>query len=174
MASPFIGQVLMFGGNFQITGWAFCQGQLMSIAQNNALFALIGTTYGGDGQSTFALPDLRSRVPIHQGTLAGGGTYTIGQQAGVENVTLIASQIPAHNHLPNCNSVAGTSANPAGNIWSLAPNLDPYSNAPTGAVMKATAVGNAPVGGPQPHNNIIPYQTLNYLIALQGIFPSRN
>ncbi len=174
MSTPFVGQVIMFGGNFQISGWMFCQGQLLSIAQNDVLFALIGTIYGGDGQTTFALPDLRSRVPVHQGTLAGGDTYSIGQQGGVENVTLLTAQVPVHNHLANCNSVAGTSDNPAGNIWSLAPDLDPYSNAPTGAVMKATAVANGPVGAGQPHDNIIPYQTLNYLIALQGVFPSRN
>ena len=174
MSTPFVGQVLMFGGNFQISGWAFCQGQLMSIAQNDVLFALIGTTYGGDGQSTFALPDLRGRVPLNQGTLAGGGTYTIGQVSGVENVTLTLAQEAVHNHLANCNSAAGSSTNPAGGIWALNPNLDPYSNAPTGAVMKATAIANGPAGGPQPHSNLIPYQTLNYLIALQGVFPSRN
>ena len=98
----------------------------------------------------------------------------IGQLGGVENVTLTANQAPAHNHLPNCNSAAGTTTNPSGAIWALGPNLDPYSNTPTGAVMKATAIANGPAGGPQPHNNIIPYLTLNYLIALQGVFPSRN
>ena len=174
MSSPFIGQVLMFGGNFQIRGWAFCNGSLQSIANNAALFALIGTTYGGDGQNTFALPDLRSRVPVHQGQLGGGGNYSMGQQAGDENVTLTTAQIPAHNHLANCNSGTATSQNPAGGIWALAPDLDTYSNAPTGAVMKATAIANGPAGGPQPHSNIIPYQTINYLIALEGIFPSQN
>ena len=174
MSSPFIGQVLMFGGNFQIAGWAFCNGSLQSIANNTALFALIGTTYGGDGQNTFGLPDLQSRVPLHQGQLGGGGTYTIGQQGGVENVTLTTAQLPAHNHLANCNTGTATSDNPAGGIWALAPDLDPYSNTPTGAVMKATAIANGPAGGPQPHSNIIPYQTINYLIALQGIFPARN
>ena len=174
MSTPFVGQVMMFGGNFQISGWAFCQGQLLSIAQNDVLFALIGTTYGGDGQTTFALPDLRGRVPVHQGNLAGGSSYVIGQLGGVETVSLTANQTPVHNHLANCNSAAGSTNNPAGAIWALGPNLDPYSNAPTGAVMKATAIANGPAGGPQPHNNIIPYQTLNYLIALQGVFPSRN
>ena len=174
MSTPFVGQVLMFGGNFQISGWAFCQGQIMSIAQNDVLFALIGTTYGGDGQTTFALPDLRGRVPVHQGNLAGGGSYVIGQLGGVETVTLNANQAPVHNHLANCNSAAGSVTNPAGGIWALNPDLDPYSNAPTGAVMKATAIANGPAGGPQPHSNIIPFQTLNYLIALQGVFPSRN
>ena len=174
MSTPFVGQVLMFGGNFQINGWAFCQGQLLSIAQNDVLFALIGTTYGGDGQSTFALPDLRGRVPVHQGALAGGGTYVMGQLSGSENITLLTSQMPDHNHLTNCNSGTAGSVNPAGGIWALAPDLDPHSNAPTGAVMKSTAIANGPTGGSQAHNNIIPYQTLNYLIALQGVFPSRN
>ena len=174
MSAPFIGQVLMFGGNFQIRGWAFCNGSLQSIANNAALFALIGTTYGGDGQNTFALPDLRSRVPVHQGQLGGGGNYTMGQQGGVESVTLTTAEIPAHNHLTNCNSGTATSINPAGGIWALAPDLDPYSNAPTGAVMKATAIANGPAGGSQPHSNIIPYLTVNYLIALEGIFPSQN
>ena len=174
MSTPFVGQVMMFGGNFQITGWMFCQGQLLSIAQNDILFSLIGTTYGGDGQTTFALPDLRGRVPIHQGSLAGGGTYSMGQQGGVENVTLTTAQIQAHNHLANCNSAAGSTASPAAGIWALNPDLDPYSNAPAEAVMKATAIANGPAGGPQPHSNLIPCQTVNYLIALFGVFPSRN
>lgn len=174
MGSPFIGQVLMFGGNFQINGWAFCNGSIQSIAQNTALFSLIGTTYGGDGQTTFALPDLRSRVPVHQGQLSGGGTYTIGQQGGAENVTVTTAQIPAHSHSANCNSAAGSATTPAAGIWALNPDLDPYSNEPTGAVMKATAIANGPAGGPQPHNNFIPFLTVNYLISLFGIFPSRN
>lgn len=172
MSTPFVGQVMMFGGNFQITGWMFCQGQILSIAQNDVLFALIGTTYGGDGQSTFALPDLRSRVPISQGTLAGGGTYTMGQQGGVENVTLLTTQIPSHQHTPNANSANGTSADPTGNVWASQSSLIQYSNAPTGANLLGSVIGNNV--GNQPHSNIIPFQTLNYLIALQGVFPTRN
>ena len=172
MSTPFVGQVMMFGGNFQISGWAFCQGQIMSIAQNDVLFALIGTTYGGDGQTTFALPDLRGRVPLSQGNLSGGGTYTIGQLGGVENVTLLTTQIPAHNHTPGCNAAAGSSADPTGNVWANQASLIQYSNAPTAANLMASAIGNN-TGG-QPHSNIIPYLTLNYLIALQGVFPSRN
>ena len=169
MSTPLIGQIIMFGGNFPPVGWMRCDGQLLPIAQYTALFALIGTTYGGDGQTTFALPDLRGRFPIHQ-----GGGFTIGQNGGVENVTITTAQVPVHNHNANCNSAAGTNVNPAGNIWALGPDLDPYSNAPTGALMKATAIANGPAGGPQPHDNIIPYQTLNYVIAVEGIFPARN
>ena len=172
MSTPFVGQVMMFGGNFQITGWMFCQGQLLSIAQNDVLFALIGTTYGGDGQTTFALPDLRGRVPLSQGNLSGGGTYTIGQLGGVENVTLLTAQIPSHQHTPNANSANGISADPTGKVWASQSSLIQYSNAPTGANMLGSVIGNNT--GNQPHSNIIPYQTLNYLIALQGVFPTRN
>lgn len=174
MSSPIIGQVLMFGGNFQILGWAYCQGQLLSIAQNNALFALLGTTYGGDGVVTFGLPDLRGRVPVSQGILNGGGSYVIGQKGGVESVTVTTGQLPVHNHLVACNTAAATSVNPAGSIFALAPDLDPYSNAPTGAVLKSSAISVNLGSGSQQHPNVIPFQTVNYLIALEGIFPSRN
>ena len=169
MAQPYVGEIRLFAGNFAPAGWAFCAGQLVAISDYDTLFNLIGTTYGGDGQTTFALPDLRGRFPIHQ-----GGGFTIGQNGGVENVTITAAQVPVHNHNANCNSATGNNANPAGNIWALGPDLDPYSNAPTGAVMKATAIANGPAGGPQPHDNMIPYQTLNYVIAVQGVFPARN
>lgn len=174
MSSPFIGQVLVFGGNFPPRGWMSCNGQLLPISQYDTLFALIGTTYGGDGQTTFGLPNLQSRFPVSQGMLAGGGTYTMGQQGGAESVTVLQAQMPAHTHPVACNSAAGTSADPTGNIFALAPNLDPYSGTPTGAAMKSNAVGMSPASGGQPHDNMIPYQTLNYVIAVEGIFPSRN
>jgi len=169
---PFIGEIKLFAGNFQILGHAYCQGQLMSIAQNEALFALIGTTYGGDGVTTFGLPDLRSRVPIHEGTGSGLSARTIGEMGGTESVTLISANLPAHTHAMSCNSATGTSANPANNFWAAQPALLQYDPANTASPMKANAISIS--GGSQPHENLQPYLTINYLIALEGIFPSRN
>ena len=169
---PFIGEIKLFAGNFQIQGHAYCQGQLMSIAQNEALFALIGTTYGGDGQTTFGLPDLRSRIPIHEGTGQGLSLRTIGEMGGAENVTLIPGQLPAHTHAMSCNSGTGNSANPANNFWAAQPALLQYDPAGTASPLKANAISIS--GGSQPHENLQPYLTINYLIALEGIFPGRN
>src|SRR2546426_10537790 len=119
MSQPYIGEIRMFGGNFAPAGWAFCNGQQMAIDQNTALFQLIGTTYGGDGQTTFALPDLQSRIPIHQGQGSGLSNYTIGQSGGVESVTLTTNQISAHNHPALCSSVGGNSSDPAGGVWTF-------------------------------------------------------
>jgi microcystin-dependent protein len=172
MSQPFIGQIIMFGGNFAPSGWAFCNGQLLSIAQNDVLFTLIGTTYGGDGQNTFALPDLRGRVPINQGLLQGGGNYVIGQVSGTETVTLIATQLPMHTHLASCNSGNGSSANPAGNFWAATPAFLQYVNGAANTNLNVVAVASS--GSNQLHDNVIPYLTVNYVIALVGIFPSRN
>jgi microcystin-dependent protein len=172
MSQPFIGEIMMFGGNFAPRGWAFCSGQLMSIADNSALFSLIGTIYGGDGQTTFALPDLRSRVPIHQGQLPGGGNYIIGQFEGDETVTLLATQLPAHTHAASCNSGNGTTSAPANNVWAGTPSFLQYVSGPVNTTLNLTAIGLT--GGSQPHNNVIPYLTVNYVIALEGIYPSRN
>ena len=170
---PFVGEIKLFCGNFQIQGHAFCAGQLMSIAQYTALFALIGTTYGGDGQVTFGLPDLRSRIPIGRGNGAGLSPRTIGEQSGTENVTLLSTQIPVHTHAMNCNNTTANSSNPAGNYPAAQSQLAPYAAAATGAsAMKANMISIA--GGNQPHPNLQPYLTINYLIALEGIFPSRN
>src|SRR5260370_25259864 len=149
MSSPFIGEIRMFGGNFAPVGWAFCDGALMAIDQNDALFNLIGTTYGGDGQTTFALPDLQSRVPVHVGP-----GYSLGQRAGVEQVTLTASQIPAHTHPGQANSGAATAANPAGNLWASG-TTTPFSGQPA-----ASQVQPAPIqttGGSQPHDHMLPF-----------------
>lgn len=170
--TPFIGEIKLFGGSFAMIGHAFCNGQLLSIADNSALFALIGTIYGGDGQVTFGLPDLRGRVPINQGTGPGLSTRVIGQAGGQETVTLLQSQIPSHNHLLAATSAAGNSTNPTGNFWAAQPALLQYEATGTASNMKATALGQA--GGNQPHPNIQPYLAINYLIALEGIFPSRN
>lgn len=162
----------MFGGNFAPNGWAFCAGQLMPISENEALFTLIGTTYGGDGQETFALPNLQSRVPIHQGTGPTGQTYIIGEMAGTETETLTGQQIPVHTHVPVASSVA-SSDNPSGSTWaqnSNSPVYGPIGVAPL-AMNPATI---QPAGGSQPHENMIPYLAVNYIISLFGIFPSQN
>jgi microcystin-dependent protein len=171
MATPFIGEIKMFGGNFAPRNYAFCAGQLLSIAQNSALFALLGTTYGGNGQTTFALPDLRGRAPIHQGNLAGGGSYSMGQVLGTESVTLTASQMPAHTHSLGANSGPGSGAGPSGAVWASSAATQNY--AATGSTpMNAAAVTSS--GGNQPHENRQPFLTINFIIALFGIFPSRN
>lgn len=170
MAQPFIGQLLLVGFNFQPVGYAYCAGQLLAISQNDALFALIGTTYGGDGQQTFALPDLRGRLTIHQGTGLGLSPYVIGQLGGVEQVTLTTNQLPQHSHPAACSSVTQNSNDPSGKY--LAAAGDSRYGASTAATMAAGMVSSA--GGNQPHDNRQPYLALNWIIALQGIFPSRN
>ena len=155
----------MFGGNFAPAGWAFCNGALIPISENDALFNLIGTTYGGDGQTTFALPDLQSRVPVHQ-----GGGFVIGERAGVEQVTLTASQLPIHSHTPQVSSLGAVSRDPAGNYWA-AWNSHQFSDQPPDADLNAGAIGLS--GGSQPHDNRAPYLTINFIISLFGIFPSQ-
>ncbi len=171
MSEPYVGEIRMVGFNFAPVNWAFCNGQLVPISENETLFNLIGTTYGGDGQSTFALPNLQSRVPIHMGTSSAGGTYVIGQMAGEEQVTLNANQIPSHSHVPQANSGAGTQTSPGGNVWAASGAL-PYSNNPPNAPMAPQAVQNT--GGSQPHGNIQPYLAINFIISLYGIYPSQN
>jgi microcystin-dependent protein len=161
----------MMGCNFAPNGWAFCDGSLQSIAQNNALFALIGTTYGGDGQTTFALPNLLGRAPVHQGA-GPGGPYVIGQLAGVEAVTLTPSQMPQHTHAAQAaNGVTGSVNSPQNNFWSGWTGGQFTTQAPN-VGMVATAVGNA--GSSQPHNNLPPYLVINFVISLFGVFPSQN
>jgi microcystin-dependent protein len=170
MSTPYIGEIRMFGGTFAPVGWAFCNGQLLPISQNDALFSLIGTTYGGDGQTTFALPDLRGRIPIHQGS-----GFQLGQIAGTETVTLTTQQIPNHTHPPQCKSTAGELGSPQNAVWAAsASNQTIYSNAgPTGGVsMKATAMAND--GGSQPHDNMMPFLAVSFIIALEGIYPTQN
>src|SRR3954471_5485480 len=157
MGQPFVGEIRMFGGNFAPAGWAFCSGQLMPISENDTLFTLIGTTYGGDGQETFGIPDLQGRLPIHMGQGSGLSSHTIGEKAGTETVTLTTQQIPIHNHTPTANSGLGTSASPAGAIFSncSSSNVNTYlapfdSNQPQVALSNATV---APDGGNQPHSN---------------------
>ena len=171
MATPFIGQIMMFGGNFAPLGWAFCDGSLQAISQNETLFALIGTTYGGDGQTTFALPDLRGRIPIHQGTGPGLSQYTIGQLGGVETVTLTAVQLGGHTHAIQANNKSGSSASPGGNIVA-GTAANPYSTGTGDVNMGAATIGAA--GGSQPHSNMMPFLAVSFVISLFGIFPSQN
>jgi microcystin-dependent protein len=164
----------MFGGTFAIRGWAFCNGAQLPISQYDALYTLIGTTYGGDGTSFFNLPDLRSRVPVGSGQGPGLQNYPIGQQGGVESVTLVTGNLPAHNHGAGAQSAAGDGNAPGGNTtaWAQASGNSRYTtDAPTGA-MNSAAIGFT--GNNQPHDNMLPFQCINYIIALDGIFPPRN
>lgn len=169
MSDPFLGEIRIFGFNFAPRGWAFCNGQLLSISQNAALFSLLGTTYGGDGQTTFALPNLQSRVPIHFGQGPGLSNYTLGESAGTETVTLTQNQIAAHSHLVNASNGDPSTTRPANGLPS---GGGAYAASSDGSTMSPGMVANA--GGSQPHTNIQPYLVLNFCIALQGIFPSRN
>jgi microcystin-dependent protein len=191
MSEPFIAEIRMFAGNFAPRGWAFCNGQILSIAQNTALFALIGTTYGGNGQTTFALPDLRSRIPVHAGQGPGLSNYTLGQSAGSETTTLNASNIPQFAvNLPVTGAIAAhtegaTTSKPAsggqgnflasstpGNIYLPNPGTPPDASLAAGSV---TGTASGVVGGSStPFDNIQPYLTINFIIAVEGIFPSRN
>lgn len=166
MSTPFIGTIRMFGGNFAIQGHAFCNGQLLQISQNDALFALIGTTYGGDGQTTFALPNLQGRVPVHQQAT----NYVMGQTGGTEQVTLVQGQMPIHTHTAQGNATDGGQASPANNFWGLATDTR-YSTTAPAAPMNPAAVGLA--GGSQPHENMLPFLCINFIIALEGIFPTQ-
>lgn len=170
MSEPFVGEIMMFGGNFAPLGWAFCDGRVLPIQQNTVLFSLIGTTYGGDGQTTFALPDLRGRAPVHQGQGPGLSPYVIGERGGAEAVTLIGAHLPTHTHQPRATGVDGTVDSPAGAYW--APWSDtPYAGEPVGRTpMHPAAI--TPAGGSQPHENRSPFLAMNFVIALQGNFPS--
>ena len=169
MSQPYVGEIRMFAGNFAPVGWMFCQGQSLAIADNEVLFQLIGTTYGGDGQNTFNLPNLASRVPVHMGT-GGGASYVIGQSAGEESVTLTTQQIPAHNHVMQANSNAGNQGSPQAAVGAQQASLLPYSHQPPDTNMAPNALG--PAGGSQPHDNMVPFLCINFIISLFGVFPS--
>lgn len=162
----------MFGGNFAPRGWAFCNGQILPIAQNTALFSLLGTTYGGNGQTTFALPDLQGRYAMHWGNGPGLTPRTIGEAAGTESVTLVAPQLPAHNHTLSA-SAEGTADQGRPGKNTLATTSTPiYTAAAPDTPMNASSIGSA--GGSQPHDNMAPFQCVSFIIALEGIYPSRN
>jgi microcystin-dependent protein len=175
---PFLGSLLLVPYNFAPTGWALCNGQLLPISQNNALFSLIGTTYGGDGVSTFALPDLRGRVPISAGQGPGLQPYQIGQSGGAETATLGVTQLPAHNHSVNTVSGAATHKSPENHLLatstgaSVAGAPDIYASAQPNSTLAPNAIGST--GGSQPFSVLSPYLTFNWIIALQGVYPSRN
>jgi microcystin-dependent protein len=168
MAQPYVGEIRIFAGNFAPAGWMFCEGQLLPISEYETLFNLIGTTYGGDGQSTFALPDLRGRLPLHQ-----GNGFTLAQTGGVEEVTLSVAQMPQHNHTLLATLNAGTQNQPANNLLAQSPtqNAFPYGTDVPPAQLNAAAIPL--VGGSQPHTNFQPYLCLDFIISLFGIFPSQ-
>ena len=174
MAQPYLGEIKMFAGNFPPRGYALCRGQLLSIAEYEALYALLGTTYGGDGVNTFGLPDLQGRVPVHQGTLSGSGsTYVMGQIAGVESVTVISQTYPTHNHTVSVSTAAATLPGPGSNMPGAGATMAVYSNSAPNSALAAAAISPAPGSG-LPHNNLQPYVCLSFIIALEGVFPSRN
>ncbi|HEV2500195.1 MAG TPA: tail fiber protein [Terriglobia bacterium] len=168
MSTPFVGEIRVFGFNYAPQGWALCNGQLLPIAQNQALFSLLGTTYGGDGRTNFALPDLRGRTGIHVSPSAG---YSQGQAGGSETVALTVNQIPSHTHTVSCSNAAATQLSPKGGVSAIDTTYNMYSNSADGA-MAANAIGTA--GASQPHPNLQPFLCVNFCIALQGIYPSRN
>jgi microcystin-dependent protein len=165
MAQPYVGEIRMFAGNFAPAGWMFCEGQLLPISENETLFQLIGTTYGGDGQSTFGLPDLRGRLPIHQ-----GNGFVLAETGGAEEITLTTAQMPIHTHAFLGNTAAGTSANVQGNVPATSSAVQIYRESAANQNMNPVAIG--PVGGSQPHTNFQPYLCIDFIISLFGIFPS--
>ena len=177
MASPFVAEIRAFGFNFAPYQWAFCDGQLMGISQNTALFSLLGTTYGGNGQSTFGLPNLQSRAPMQWGDGAGLSSYALGEMTGSSAVTLISSEMPSHNHLVQAAEAAGhtteATGSPDSTTWLGFSNpAKAYISAAPNTQMSPKAIG--PNGGSQAHNNMQPYLTMNFCISLYGVYPARN
>jgi microcystin-dependent protein len=171
MSQPYVGEIRMFGGSFAPAGWALCQGQLMPISENDTLFNLIGTTYGGDGQETFGIPDLQGRIPIHAGQGPGiSQNYQIGEKAGLESVTLSTQQIPIHNHGWLASNDPSNSLLPASNVVSTPLNITPYFAGNASVALNASSL--QPVGGSQPHDNMMPFLCVSFIISLFGIFPS--
>ena len=165
MAQPYIGEIRIFAGNFAPAGWMFCEGQLLPISENDTLFNLIGTTYGGDGQETFGLPDLRGRLPIHQ-----GNGFILAETGGAEEVTLTVQQIPAHSHALLGNTGNGSQASPGNNVLASSVVMSLYAGETPGVQMAPNAIG--PVGGSQPHTNFQPYLCVNFIISMFGLYPS--
>jgi microcystin-dependent protein len=171
MSTPYIGEIRIFAGNFAPLGWAFCNGQLMAVSQHDALFSLIGTIYGGDGQTTFALPDLRGRLPIHAGTGPGLSPRALGSQGGSEQVSLTFNQMPSHGHEPfQASTLRGNSANPGGAVLAESAQISPYAEDAPGVSLNVNSISAA--GGSQPHTNVMPFQCVNFIISLFGIYPS--
>jgi microcystin-dependent protein len=171
MAQPYIGEIRMFAGSFAPAGWSFCNGQLMPISQNDAMYIVIGTMYGGDGESTFALPNLQSRVPMHMGNGPDGVTYQIAEAAGVESVTLTTQQIPSHTHALLGSSTAATLTSPSSNVVGTSAQVDYLTVSTATLAMNANSI--TPVGGSQPHSNLQPFLVISFIISLFGLFPSQ-
>ena len=173
MAEPFVGEIRMFAGNFAPRGWAQCDGQLIAVSQNDALFSLLGTIYGGDGRTTFGLPDMRGRIPIHAGSGPGLSTRNLGSKAGEEKVTLNTNQLPSHTHTMQASQDAATQTSPQNHVvGSNLPVTAYFANPPTTAGMASEAI--SAVGGSQSHTNLQPFLCINFIIALVGIYPSRH
>lgn len=171
MADPFVAEIRIFPFNFPPKGWAWCNGQLLPLSQNTALFSLLGTTYGGDGKSTFALPNLQGNAPMHPGQGPGLSLHDLGETGGSETVSLLESEIPAHSHAVQGRDLPGNSAVPVGNT--LSNNSFFHDNNPSAPLVAMAPMALAPAGGDQPHNNMQPYLTFYFNIALQGVFPPR-
>jgi microcystin-dependent protein len=171
MADPFTAEIRIFPFNFAPRGWAWCDGQLMSISQNTALFSLLGTTYGGNGQTTFALPDLQGRAPMHPGQGPGLSLHDLGETGGSETVTLLESEIPAHNHALRASAQDATTRIVIGQMPATSLGVSLYGSTPANTTLNPSAL--TPAGGDQPHNNLQPYLTFYFCIALQGVFPPR-
>jgi microcystin-dependent protein len=170
MSGPYVGEIRMFAGNFAPAGWLFCNGAPLPISENEVLFQIIGTTYGGDGEETFNLPNLQSRIPIHQGTGPSGTTYILGEAGGVESVTLTVNQIPSHTHPAIGAAVTGDQTSADNALPANSVTITPYLNTSPDAAFNAAAI--APVGGSQPHDNMQPYLCINFIISLFGVYPS--
>lgn len=172
MSEPFVGEIRMFAGNFAPSGWAFCDGQLLAVSQNDALFSLLGTIYGGDGRTTFGLPDLRGRVPVHAGQGPGLSNRNLGAKGGGENVTLTTNQLPSHMHTVNGTNDTADATGPAGTLPAQSKIVDLYASTEPTVDFNSSTVQN--IGGSLSHNNLMPFICINFIIALYGIYPSRH
>lgn len=172
MSEPFVGEIRMFAGNFAPRGWAFCDGQLLAVSQNDALFSLLGTIYGGDGRSTFGLPDMRGRLPIHAGTGPGLSTRRLGAKAGSESETLTVNQLPPHKHGLNVSQAPGDQQKPINRYLASSPTVRMFRPTPINNSLESSTITNT--GGSTSHNNVMPFLCVNFIVALFGIYPSRN
>ncbi len=173
MSEPFVGEIGMFAGNFTPRGWAFCDGQLIAVSQNDALFSLLGTIYGGDGQTTFGLPDMRGRIPIHAGSCPGLSSRRLGAKGGAESVTITVNQIPDHNHGSlQASGDPASSVNPVGNVPGMSNSTDLYADDLSPVNMNQDAITDT--GGSHSHSNLMPFLCIHFIIALFGIYPSRH
>ena len=170
MSEPFVGEIRMFAGNFAPRGWAFCDGQLLNVSQNDALFSLLGTIYGGDGRTIFGLPDMRGRIPIHAGSGPGLTTRRLGVKFGSEKETITVNELPSHTHAIKVSTAAGTGNNPAGKFLGASPNVRLFRSATPSIVLSAASISS--IGGSQSHSNIMPFTCIHFIIALVGIYPS--